>query len=165
MSRCARPSGGRDRAADSADLAHHASGAGQDLGRTPCIAVAGLNPHAWRGRYLWTKKSKSLPRRSRQRRPKVWMYGDRLRRTRSSCGRGNTPAHPGEFDVAVGDVPRPRAGSQSNIWVWKRRHVTLGLLLVRTSPDHGTAFDIAGQAWPMRPAAFEAVHMVRSLAS
>jgi len=34
-----------------------------------------------------------------------------------------------------------------------RRHVTLGLRFIRTSPDHGTAFDIAGtgKANPSQP--------------
>ena len=31
-------------------------------------------------------------------------------------------------------------------------NVTLGLPIVRTSVDHGTAFDIAGQDWPTRRA-------------
>ena len=43
-------------------------------------------------------------------------------------------------------------------------NVTLGLPLVRTSPDHGTAFDIAGQGLADASSLIEAVCMVRKLA-
>ena len=52
--------------------------------------------------------------------------------------------HPGEFDVVVamyhdqGLIPVKYLGVEKGV------NVTLGLPLVRTSPDHGTAFDIAG---------------------
>ena len=51
---------------------------------------------------------------------------------------------PGEFDVVVamyhdqGLIPVKYLGVEQGV------NVTLGLPLVRTSPDHGTAFDIAG---------------------
>ena len=32
-------------------------------------------------------------------------------------------------------------------------NVTLGLPIIRTSPDHGTAYDIAGKGKPPTPAA------------
>ena len=35
---------------------------------------------------------------------------------------------------------------------WDGVNVTLGLPIVRTSPDHGTALDIAGPARPIRAA-------------
>ena len=43
-------------------------------------------------------------------------------------------------------------------------NVTLGLPLVRTSPDHGTAFDIAGRGVADASSLIEAVRMARSLA-
>jgi 4-hydroxythreonine-4-phosphate dehydrogenase len=54
------------------------------------------------------------------------------------------PAHPGEFDVVVamyhdqGLIPVKYLGLDQGV------NVTLGLPFVRTSPDHGTAFDLAG---------------------
>lgn len=42
-------------------------------------------------------------------------------------------------------------------------NVTLGLPLVRTSPDHGTAFDIAGQGVADASSLIEAVRMARQL--
>ena len=43
-------------------------------------------------------------------------------------------------------------------------NVTLGLPLVRTSPDHGTAFDIAGQGVADASSLIEAVRMAQKLA-
>jgi hypothetical protein len=40
-------------------------------------------------------------------------------------------------------------------------NVTLGLPFIRTSPDHGTAFDIAGRAAPTPPALIEALRLAR----
>jgi 4-hydroxythreonine-4-phosphate dehydrogenase len=43
-------------------------------------------------------------------------------------------------------------------------NVTLGLPLVRTSPDHGTAFDIAGQGVADASSLLQALRMARMLA-
>ena len=48
--------------------------------------------------------------------------------------------------------------------MYKVVNVTLGLPLVRTSPDHGTAFDIAGQGLADASSLVEAVRMARKLA-
>jgi 4-hydroxythreonine-4-phosphate dehydrogenase len=42
-------------------------------------------------------------------------------------------------------------------------NVTLGLPLVRTSPDHGTAFDIAGQGLADPSSMIAAIRMARRL--
>ena len=44
-------------------------------------------------------------------------------------------------------------------------NVTLGLPLVRTSPDHGTAFDIAGRGIADPASLLAAVRMARTLAA
>lgn len=44
-------------------------------------------------------------------------------------------------------------------------NVTLGLPLVRTSPDHGTAFDIAGQGVADASSLIEAVRMAWRLSA
>jgi 4-hydroxythreonine-4-phosphate dehydrogenase len=49
--------------------------------------------------------------------------------------------------------------------VEKGVNVTLGLPLVRTSPDHGTAFDIAGTGLADAASLIEALRMARTLAS
>jgi 4-hydroxythreonine-4-phosphate dehydrogenase len=70
-----------------------------------------------------------------------------------------------EFDVVVamhhdqGLIPVKYLGVEKGV------NVTLGLPLVRTSPDHGTAFDIAGQGVADASSLLEAIRMARQLAT
>ena len=72
---------------------------------------------------------------------------------------------PSEFDAVVamthdqGLIPVKYLGVEEGV------NVTLGLPLVRTSPDHGTAFDIAGtgRADPSSMAA--AIRMARAMSA
>ena len=74
-----------------------------------------------------------------------------------------TPQHSGEFDVVIAMYHDQGLIPVKYLGVDKGVNVTLGLPLVRTSPDHGTAFDIAGQGIA-DPASFvEAVRMARQL--
>jgi 4-hydroxythreonine-4-phosphate dehydrogenase len=74
-------------------------------------------------------------------------------------------ARKGEFDVVVamyhdqGLIPVKYLGVEQGV------NVTLGLPLVRTSPDHGTAFDIAGQGKADACSLLQALRMARSLTS
>ena len=76
----------------------------------------------------------------------------------------NTPQHAGEFDVVLamyhdqGLIPIKYLGVEEGV------NVTLGLPLVRTSPDHGTAFDIAGQGIADASSMVEAVRVAKRLA-
>jgi 4-hydroxythreonine-4-phosphate dehydrogenase len=69
----------------------------------------------------------------------------------------------GEFDVVVamyhdqGLIPVKYLGVEKGV------NVTLGLPLVRTSPDHGTAFDIAGTGRADASSLIAAIHMARRL--
>jgi 4-hydroxythreonine-4-phosphate dehydrogenase len=69
----------------------------------------------------------------------------------------------GEFDVVVamyhdqGLIPVKYLGVEQGV------NVTLGLPLVRTSPDHGTAFDIAGSGRADAASLIAAVRMARQL--
>ena len=72
-------------------------------------------------------------------------------------------ARAGAFDVVVamyhdqGLIPVKYLGVEHGV------NVTLGLPLVRTSPDHGTAFDIAGQGIADPASLLAAVRMARAL--
>jgi 4-hydroxythreonine-4-phosphate dehydrogenase len=74
-------------------------------------------------------------------------------------------ARRGEFDVVVamyhdqGLIPVKYLGVEKGV------NVTLGLPLVRTSPDHGTAFDIAGTGQADASSLLEALRMARRLAA
>jgi 4-hydroxythreonine-4-phosphate dehydrogenase len=72
--------------------------------------------------------------------------------------------HPGEFDLVVamthdhGLIPVKYLGVAEGV------NVTLGLPFVRTSPDHGTAFDIAGSGRADASSLIAALRMARRLA-
>jgi 4-hydroxythreonine-4-phosphate dehydrogenase len=76
----------------------------------------------------------------------------------------NAPGHPGAFDVVVAMYHDQGLIPVKYLGVDKGVNVTLGLPLVRTSPDHGTAFDIAGQGVADASSLIEAVRMARQLA-
>ena len=75
------------------------------------------------------------------------------------------PGHQGEFDAVVamyhdqGLIPVKYLGVEKGV------NVTLGLPLVRTSPDHGTAFDIAGTGQADASSLVEAIRVAKQLIS
>src|SRR6185369_9843731 len=71
--------------------------------------------------------------------------------------------HPGEFDVVVAMYHDQGLIPVKYLGVDKGVNVTLGLPLVRTSPDHGTAFDIAGTGKADPSSLIEAVRAARRL--
>ena len=77
----------------------------------------------------------------------------------------NAPGHPGEFDIVIamlhdhGLIPVKYLGVEQGV------NVTLGLPFVRTSPDHGTAFDIAGTGCADPASLAAAVRMARQLSA
>ncbi|MFW5832811.1 MAG: 4-hydroxythreonine-4-phosphate dehydrogenase PdxA [Pseudomonadota bacterium] len=105
----------------------------------PRIAVAGLNPHAGEGGLFGDEEARILaPAIARARAEGLDVTGP---------WPGDTvflQAREGRFDVVVaqyhdqGLIPIKYLGLAEGV------NVTLGLPFVRTSPDHGTAFDIAG---------------------
>ena len=119
-------------------LAHEG---GQALGVVaPRVAVAGLNPHAGEGGLFGDEEIRII-------RPAI-----EAARAEGIDASGPWPgdtvfmqARAGRFDVVVaqyhdqGLIPVKYLGLEKGV------NITLGLPFVRTSPDHGTAFDIAGQ--------------------
>ncbi len=106
----------------------------------PRLAVAGLNPHAGEGGAMGREEIETVA-------PAIAAL-----RAEGIDARGPLPAdtmfHPkarGRYDVALvmyhdqGLIPAKTLAFDEAV------NVTLGLPFVRTSPDHGTAFDIAGQ--------------------
>ncbi|RYF08765.1 MAG: 4-hydroxythreonine-4-phosphate dehydrogenase PdxA [Comamonadaceae bacterium] len=137
----------------------------RSLGRRPRIGVAGLNPHAGEGGLFGTEELDAIaPAIADARAEGIDARGPFAPDTVFMRAR-HTPAHPGEFDVVVamyhdqGLIPVKYLGVDQGV------NVTLGLPLVRTSPDHGTAFDIAGQGVADASSLIEAVRMARRLAS
>jgi 4-hydroxythreonine-4-phosphate dehydrogenase len=110
----------------------------------PRIAVAGLNPHAGEGGLFGDEEVLHIaPAIARARAEGINASGPFAPDTVFMRAR-NAAGHPGEFDVVVamthdhGLIPVKYLGVEQGV------NVTLGLPFVRTSPDHGTAFDLAG---------------------
>lgn len=110
----------------------------------PRIAVAGLNPHAGEGGLFGDEELRIIgPAIEAARAEGVNASGPYAPDTVFMRAR-HAPGHPGEFDLVVamthdhGLIPVKYLGVEQGV------NVTLGLPFVRTSPDHGTAFDIAG---------------------
>jgi 4-hydroxythreonine-4-phosphate dehydrogenase len=126
----------------------------------PRIALAGLNPHAGEHGVLGLEEEQVL-------RPAVENC-----RSRGIDVRGPFPADTvftravrGEFDVVVacyhdqGLIPVKMAA------FGKAVNVTLGLPIIRTSVDHGTAFDIARKGMADPSSMIEAVKLAAALAT
>lgn len=132
-----------ERVVTSIALAH---GAGQRIGlAAPRIAVAGLNPHAGEGGLFGDEEAHVIqPAIARARAAGLLASGPYAPDTVFMRAR-HAPGHAGEFDIVVamihdhGLIPLKYLGVERGV------NVTLGLPFVRTSPDHGTAFDIAGR--------------------
>jgi 4-hydroxythreonine-4-phosphate dehydrogenase len=137
-------------------IAHRSARAwGQDH---PRIAVAGLNPHAGEGGLFGDEEIRFIA-------PAV-----EAARAEGIDAQGPFPpdtvfmrARRGAFDLVVamthdhGLIPVKYMGVEEGV------NVTLGLPFVRTSPDHGTAFDIAGTGRADPASLVAALRMARRL--
>ena len=137
----------------------------RSLGRAPRMAVAGLNPHAGEGGLFGREEVEIIaPAITAAQALGLDARGPFAPDTVFMRAR-STPEHPGEFDVVVAMYHDQGLIPVKYLGVDKGVNVTLGLPLVRTSPDHGTAFDIAGQGVADAASLIEAVRMARQLVS
>ncbi len=133
------------------------------LGRPPRIGVAGLNPHAGEGGLFGREEIDIIqPAIAQAQSEGIRALGPfapdtvYMRARRKADGAS-------EFDVVLamyhdqGLIPVKYMGLEQGV------NVTLGLPLVRTSPDHGTAFDIAGQGCADASSMLAAIKMARQL--
>jgi 4-phospho-D-threonate 3-dehydrogenase / 4-phospho-D-erythronate 3-dehydrogenase len=120
--------------------AHLAGEAARDIvGREPHLAVAGLNPHAGEHGLFGSEEQEFIEPAIEQLRTEGWHVSGPV-----SPDTVFLRAAGGEFDAVIamyhdqGHIPSKFAGFDDTV------NVTLGLPIVRTSVDHGTAYDIAG---------------------
>lgn len=140
----------------------HDSAAAWGLSR-PRIAVAGLNPHAGEGGLFGDEELRIIaPAIAAARALGIDAHGPFAPDTVFMRAR-RSAAKPGEFDVVLamthdhGLIPVKYLGVEQGV------NVTLGLPFIRTSPDHGTAFDIAGQGLADARSLLSALRMARHL--
>ena len=136
----------------------------RSLGRVPCMAVAGLNPHAGEGGLFGREEIDSIaPAIADARALGMDVHGPLAPDTVFMRAR-HTAQRAGEFDVVLAMYHDQGLIPVKYLGVDKGVNVTLGLPLVRTSPDHGTAFDIAGQGIADAASLVEAVRVARQMA-
>ncbi len=142
-------------------IAHRAAAA-WNLAR-PRIGVAGLNPHAGEGGLFGDEELRFIgPAVQAAVAEGIDARGPFAPDTVFMRAR-HAPGHPGEFDLVVamthdhGLIPVKYLGVEQGV------NVTLGLPFVRTSPDHGTAFDIAGRGTADPASLIAALAMARRL--
>ena len=134
------------------------------LGRSPKIAVAGLNPHAGEGGLFGSEEREIIvPAIEAARAEGIDADGPHAPDTVFMRARASAQKA-GEFDVVIAMYHDQGLIPVKYLGVDKGVNVTLGLPLVRTSPDHGTAFDIAGTGRADASSLIEAIRMARALA-
>ncbi len=125
----------------------------------PRIAVAGLNPHASENGLFGRQEAERIQPAIEMARARGWTVSDPqppdtvfLRATR------------GEFDIIVamyhdqGHIPMKLLAFDSGV------NVSIGLPVLRTSVDHGTAFDIAGTGQASEESMLAAIRVAVTMA-
>jgi 4-hydroxythreonine-4-phosphate dehydrogenase len=123
------------------------------------IAVCGLNPHAGEGGLLGDEESKVIAPAVRAAQKRGLQVAGPL-----AADTLFYHAYRGDYDAVVamyhdqGLVPLKMIGFETGVnW-------TLGLPFIRTSPDHGTAYDIAGRGVANPASLLAAIHLAKKLA-
>ena len=123
----------------------------------PILAISGLNPHAGENGQLGVEEEKIIIPVIRNLEEKINIIGPLS---------ADTMFHPdarAKYDVAItmyhdqALVPLKTIGFDEGV------NITLGLSFIRTSPDHGTAFDLAGQNAANETSTVNAIKMAASL--
>lgn len=132
----------------------------RDFGKSnPRLAIAGLNPHAGEGGKMGREEIEVIaPVLERLRGEGLSLIGPQSADTmfHAAARTGYDAAICMYHDQAL--IPIKTLDFDRGV------NVTLGLPFVRTSPDHGTAFDIAGKGLANASSMIEAVRLAASMA-
>jgi 4-hydroxythreonine-4-phosphate dehydrogenase len=152
------------------DFLHRTVGNGlHNVGEKPRqrIGVAGLNPHAGEGGLFGREEidiiAPAIAAAQKEGIDVVGPYAPDTIFMRARDKNINDSKQLGEFDAVIamyhdqGLIPVKYLGVEQGV------NVTLGLPLVRTSPDHGTAFDIARQGIADASSLIAAIKMAKKL--
>jgi len=126
----------------------------------PKIGVCGLNPHAGeRGRFGDEEKKVIRPAIERARQAGIEAFGPVAGDVIFRLALG------GEYDAVVAmfhdqaTIPVKLLAFETGV------NVTLGLPIIRTSPDHGTAYDIAGKGCADERSMVQAIRLAARMAA
>ncbi len=133
----------------------------RDFGvEAPRLVVAGLNPHAGEGGAIGREEAEIIvPACERLRLAGITAIGPRS---------ADTLFHPEArtgYDAAVCMYHDQALIPVKMLDFWGGVNVTLGLPIVRTSPDHGTGYDIAGRGAARADSLIAAVRMAGEIAA
>jgi 4-hydroxythreonine-4-phosphate dehydrogenase len=106
----------------------------------PRIALCGLNPHAGESGSIGREEIEIINPAAAALRAEGWDVSD----ARPADALFHEAARRG-YDAAIALYHDQGLIPLKTLHFWDGVNVTLGLPIVRTSPDHGTAFDIAGK--------------------
>lgn len=130
------------------------------LGRKVSIAVAGLNPHASEGGLFGSEEAETIE-------PAIAKCRDDLGINVTGPYSPDTifvRGYKGEFDAVIALYHDQATIAVKSLSFGSGVNVTLGLPLIRTSVDHGTAFDIAGRGIADASSMVAAVRLAGELA-
>lgn len=121
---------------------------------TPTLALCGLNPHASDEGLFGDEEARVF-------RPAVRILVEEGLRVEGPLPADTVFAHAldGRFDAVVAPYHDVGMAAFKTVSFGRGVNVTLGLPFVRTSPDHGTAFDIAGRGVADGTSAEEALRL------
>jgi len=126
----------------------------------PRLAVCGLNPHAGEEGRMGSEESKVIaPAIAALRKAGIDATGPHPADTLFA------PRKRGSYDVAIAMYHDQALVPLKTLDFDQGVNVTLGLPIVRTSPDHGTAFDIAGKGVADPGAMIAAIRMAGEIAA
>jgi 4-hydroxythreonine-4-phosphate dehydrogenase len=128
--------------------------------RAPRLAICALNPHASDGGLFGDEEARILE-------PAVRELRDDGLNVEGPIPADTvfTRALEGEFDAVIAPYHDVGMAAFKTVSFGTGVNVTLGLPFVRTSPDHGTALDIAGRGIARSSSMMEAVRLARRLVS
>jgi 4-hydroxythreonine-4-phosphate dehydrogenase len=135
----------------------------QLLPHTPRIAVAGLNPHAGEGGLFGREEIELIAPAVFAAQQRGWQVSGPFAPDTVFMRARHGAQKVAEFDAVIamyhdqGLIPVKYLGMEQGV------NVTLGLPLIRTSPDHGTAFDIAGTGKADPSSMVQALRMAQQL--
>ena len=107
---------------------------------SPRIALCGLNPHAGEGGHIGSEEIEVINPAAAQLRGEGWDIAD----ARSADALFHEAAR-AKYDAVIALYHDQGLIPIKTLHFWDAVNVTLGLPIIRTSPDHGTGFDIAGE--------------------